>query len=293
MNNPTTLVPLVLTYIGNRLRRGEITPLTASSHRRHLSDFAVSFGARPFDQLGPRAVERWLESCAHLAPSTRSLRLSTLRGFARWMVDADYVARDFTRQTPRIRRRRLVSRDMTVEHFAAILDVVETPRQRAVVWLMFGLGLRCVEVSRLTVEDVDFARMTIVVSGKGGHERELPLTAEVSGAVSDYLTSIGSHTGRLIRSEGNNLTDGISAARVSGMANKLIAHSGIKSHTFDGRSAHGLRAAAASDLYDVCRDLRVVQKFLGHQNIATTSLYMRKVDVAEMRVAMDGRRYAA
>lgn len=287
----TTLTPLVLTYIGGRLRRGEITKLTARGHRNHLLGFAESFAGRPVDQLGPRAVERWLETTVHLSPSTRSLQLSTLRGFARWLVNTDTIVRDFTRMAPRIRRRRLVSRDMTVDHFAAILAVAETPRQRIIVWLMFGLGLRCVEVSRLQVDAFDFASLTVVVCGKGGHERELPLTPEVVRAVRDYFASMVITSGRLVRNEGNRPDAGIGPERVSGIVNKLIAHAGIKGHRFDGRSAHGLRAAAATDLFEACGDLRVVQEFLGHQNIATTSLYLRKAGALKLRAGMDARSY--
>ena len=286
-----TLTPLVHDYIAGRIRRAEILARTAREHRYQLDGFAASFGSRPLTQLGPRAVERWLETIAHMSPSSRSLRLSTLRGFARWMVTHRHASRDFTADTPRIRRQRLVTRDMTADHFRAILDVVETPRQRVIVWLMFGLGLRCVEISRLTVDDFDFGAGTVVVTGKGGHERELPVGADVRRAVNDYLDAAGIASGRLIRNEGINPLGGISPERVSGITAKLIDRAGLKTRRFDGRSAHGLRAAAATDLFDACGNLRVVQEFLGHTNIATTSIYLRKAGVAEMRDALALRHF--
>lgn len=56
-------------------------------------------------------------------------------------------------------------------------------------------------------------------------------------------------------------------------------------------SAHALRHTAASDVLDRSNDLRIVQEMLGHRNLATTSIYLRRASLTQMREAMEGRTY--
>src|SRR5688572_15877280 len=81
-----TLTPSVRTYLRERTKQGRISRQTAASFRSVLLNFAESYGQRPMDRLGVTAVERWLESIAHLAPGTRRHYLSTLRGYTKWLV---------------------------------------------------------------------------------------------------------------------------------------------------------------------------------------------------------------
>lgn len=283
-----TLSPLVLAYVGGRLRRGDLAPITARSVRHHLMRFSASFGRRPLDQLGPRSIERFIEEmeALGLAKSTQAAHLSSLRGFARWCVIDGRVPRDWTISAPRIRRPRQIPRDMTNDHALAVIGQARTDRERLIAWLMFGCGLRCVEVSRLQVDDYDPVTSLLHVTGKAGHQRHVPVPEPVYAAWSAYLANHG--TGHLLRRE----TDGggpVSPERISGIVRRLVADAGVKVRRYDGRSAHGLRAAAASDLYDVTHDARVVQQFLGHSSIATVSVYLRRAETDAVRAGQEAR----
>ena len=70
-----------------------------------------------------------------------------------------------------------------------------------------------------------------------------------------------------------------------------MSDAGIKHRRRDGVSAHALRHTAASDVLDECGDLRVVQAMIGHIHLATTAVYLRRADLAQMREAMAGRDY--
>lgn len=284
----TPLGRLAVRWVHERQRTGQIARLTADANRRHLASFTDSYGRRPLDQLGHAAVVRWLEALERsgYAASTRSVHLSTLRSFARWCVQHGHVPRDWTATAPRIRRARQVPRDLTNEHVAAIVDACPDARARAVVWLMFGSGLRCVEVSRLQVDDVDRASRLLFVVGKGGHQGLVPAPQPTIDAVDAYLAEAGHRSGALIRPQRGAT---ISPSRISHLVGDVIAAAGVKVRRGDGRSAHGLRAAAASDLYDACRDPRIVQQFLRHQHLQTTSVYLRRAEQAHVVLAVDGR----
>lgn len=286
----TTLTPLVLRYVGGRQGTGEISRLTARNVRNHLLGFAASFGNRPLDQLGHRAVERWVTEmqAAGLAKSTQASRLSSLRCFARWCVIAGHVDRDWTLGAARIRRPRRVPRDMTADHVAAMLGACRTERERLIVWLMFGCGLRCVEVHRLDVEDLDPITGALHLVGKASHERAVPLPAPVAAAWDAYLAVAAHGSGALVRSELDPARR-LGPERISGIVGRIARDSGVKVRRFDGRGAHGLRACAASDLYDACQDPHIVQAFLGHASMATTSIYMRRASLGAMADAQEHR----
>lgn len=286
-----TLTTYATEYVTGRERRGEITPVTASTIRQHLDGFCDAFGNRPLDQIGPWVVERWLESIAHLRPSTRAIRLVNVRNFSAWLVDQGHIRRDITRCVKPIRRPRHEPRNIGLDHFIACLAACVDDRERLVVWLMFGLGLRCVEVSRLTVDDYDPMTNELRVDGKARHERVLPVPNAVRRVLSAHLAQRGLAWGPLIDNR-HRPGEPLSPGRVSNMVYLIVRRSGLPKQPFDGFSAHGLRAAAASDLLEAADyDLRVVQEFLGHASLATTARYIRRAGMARMRDALEARKW--
>lgn len=264
--------------------------VTARNVRNHLMLFARSFGGRPIEQLGPRAVERWVEEMtkANTAKSTQAVRLSSLRVFARWCVLNGHVPKDWTLNAPQVRRPRQIPRDMDNRHAELVLAQARDERERLLVLLMFGCGLRCIEVSRLDVDDFDRSSGLLFVTGKGGHQREVPVPDVVRAAIDSYLRTQTHTTGALIRTHTDDRRR-LGPERISGLVGRLVRRSGVKVRNHDGRSAHGLRSAAASDLYDACRDPQVVQEFLGHANLATTSIYLRRRGLERVRDAQSQR----
>lgn len=289
-HQPSTLGPIVLRYIGTRIRLGELDSKHARGPRNHITSFARSFGRRPLDQLGARAVERWLEElhARGLAPSTRAGHLSSLRGFARWCVLNGIVDRDWTLAAPRVRRPRVVPRDMTAQHFYSIVNVAPDQRQRLIVWLAFGAGLRAVEISRLDVDDWDPVDETLFVTGKFHHERVVPVGAPLRHELVRYLAETGHSTGPLIRRADDN-PGRLGPERISGIGGKLTRRAGVKVRNGDGRGMHGLRACAASDLLDVCGNPWTAAEFLGHADLASLRPYSRRRRLEELRQAVDAR----
>lgn len=287
-----TLTHHIGAYIGGRRKRGELTPRTARNIRQHLDGLDVAFGHRPLNQLGHRAVERWMESLGHLAPTTRRLHLSSVRCFCRWLVDQQHLDDDPTRKIPTVRVPRSAPRAMGMTDLGHLVGVMPDARAKAIVALMLGCGLRCVEVSRLQIADWDPDRRLVDVIGKGGHRRTLPVPDETHRAVERYLGSIGAAGvhGPLIRAERVGVR-GLSPTTISTYVSRWMAAAGIKTGPYDGRSAHALRHTAASDVLDSCGDLRIVQEMLGHQHLSTTSIYLRRANLGQMREAMEGRSY--
>lgn len=285
-----TLTPLIHRYLAGRYRRGELTSGTARARRYELGTLARSFGRRPLAALGPAAIDRWLESVRDHAPSTRRSYLSSARMFCRWMVADGMVAKDPTAHVPPIRQPRQVPVTLTPDAVALVLSDADT-RLRLVLWLMVGCGCRCIEVARLRVEDYDPRERTILLTGKGGHERELPVPAEVALALDQYLDERGRVAGHLVQSRRPG-GGPVQADTISKWVSKAMAAAGVKARVRDGKSAHGLRRTAGSDVMDRCGDIRVVQQMLGHLEVQTTArYYLRPASAEKLRDAMAGREY--
>lgn len=287
-----TLAGRVEQYVKVRRARGELGVDTARNQLCHLRGLAESFGARPIDQLTRKAIHRWQETVGHLAPASRRQQLSTVRMFCRWLVEIHVIDVDPTAGLPPVRQPRTVPRALPHKSVVALLGEAPDGRARAIVWLMVGLGLRCCEVSRLEVADYDPAGPWLTVRGKGGHERVLPVVAEVRSVLDRYLDETGIVHGPLIRSYREPWA-GLQPGTISGLVAGWMSAAGVKSRRRDGVSAHALRHTAASDVLDSCGDVRVVQEMLGHAHLATTAIYLRRSSLGQLRTAMSGRSYAA
>ena len=168
---------------------------------------------------------------------------------------------------------------MPAASIARLRLVLPDQRAELIVALMFHMGLRCVEVSRLRAMDYDPAAAVMVVTGKFSDQRKLPVPAPVVAALAGWGRGGGSGRDTLV---------GISANTISKLVSAWMGAAGLKAGAYDGVSAHALRHTMASNMLDRCGNVHTVQGALGHQSLATTERYLRSPDLDAMRAAMDG-----
>lgn len=284
-----TLLPHVCRYINRRRSTGEVQKNTASNNWSSLMVLCKAHGNRPVTQLGQSTVVRWLQLRAHLKPSTRCTQWSMVSCFCQWLVDEGHLRTNPCATMTAPRRPRSIPRALPEADVAALLHIAPDVRGRAIVWLMVGLGLRCVEVHRLSVEDWARRDNLIRVVGKGHHEREVAVPAEARRALDAYLLAYPATSGPLIRSYTHSRS--IRPGTLSHYLSDWMRLAGVKHTPYDGKSAHALRHTCASDVLDECGDLRIVQEMLGHQHLSSTSVYLRRAGVRRMLDAMEGRCY--
>ena len=145
-------------------------------------------------------------------------------------------------------------------------------RDRAILELLYGAGLRISELTGLDVDDVDLEEGSVRVLGKGGKEREVPLGSMGREAVAAYLD----HAHARVRVRGQPRRPVPQSAGRPPVAAELRAHgarrvaaAGIDRHV----SLHTLRHSFATHLLEGGADVRVVQELLGHASVATTQIY--------------------
>lgn len=286
----TSLGGHITRYLANRVDLNRMSRTTAHDARYTLGHFADTFGNRPLNQLNTAFVERWLATIGHLSPATRRNYLSRVRGFCGWLVVRNLIKTNPCDAIEPIRQPRRVSRALPEDDIAALLAVVPDLRAQVIVWLMVGCGLRCIEVSRLGVHDYDRRLEQVTVTGKRDNERVVPVPSEVARVLGRYLAAERLTSGALIRNRVHPAR-GVTAQTLSIYMRRWMYDAGVKSRPWDGTSAHALRHTAATDVYDRCGNLRVVQEMLGHSLASTTSRYLGTADLSAVRAAMEGRPY--
>jgi integrase len=287
-----TLTPHIHRYLAGRFRRGELAAISARDYRYRLDHLADVHGRRPAAQLGPATIDRWLATIGHRAPATRRMHISTVRGFTGYLRAERVITVDPLAHVPAVRQPRRNPATLTANEVARLLAVAPDNRARAILWLMVGCGCRRIEVVRLRVEDYDPVARTVLLRGKAGHERVLPTPTPVAAALDAYLDETGRTAGPLIRSRDGH--SGIGSPYIGQMTRRWLREAGVKVRPLDGRSAHGLRRTAASDVMERTGDIVAVQEMLGHADVSTTArFYLRRRSVAQLREAMEGRRYDA
>jgi site-specific recombinase XerD len=294
---------LVDAYLRGRLERGELQWNSAKKMRPALAVLVEVTGDGPARKIDRAAAEAWKARVAHLKPSTQRLRHTTVSCFCEWLVDEEILRRNPFRQVKPPKAQRRPPRALPHEGVARLYDVVPDVRGRVIVSLMVQQGLRCMEVSGLTVGDVDLEERTMRVSGKFGHERVLPVT---EGCVADLTLYLLRHPAagpwaplvRAWRPNGGSMRTTepvasdrpLSAYTLSKMVTEWMVDAGIKRSPRDGVSAHALRHTCATDMLAGGADLLEVRDVLGHTSVATTQVYL-SVQPGRLASAMGGRSY--
>lgn len=280
MGDRMNLPQLADAYVADRVTRGRFRPRTATTVAVTLRGLCryVPDG----DALTTAHIEAWITG-TKMAPATLRTRLSQIRAFCQWLIRHGHLDNDPSFFVDSPRPPRYVPRGLKSDAVGRVLDVCPDLRARAVVLLMCQEGLRCGEVAALELGDVDFDEKLILVRGKGGHQRVLPVSDETWGAVVEYLAEHPANAGPLVRSY-NDPYSGLDASYVSTLVARWIRAAGVEA------TAHALRHTAASDMLRSGAHLRDVQAALGHVSLSTTQRYLPWV-VGDLRTAMSGRRY--
>ena len=216
------------------------------------------------------------------ARSSIARRVASIRTFYRFALARGLVERDPSALLGRPKVVQRLPGVLRPREAAALVEAPEVPadagpleraialRDRAILELMYGSGLRVAEVAALTIDRLDLVRGRVTVMGKGSKEREVPLSEPAREALAAYL-----------RSGRPELADGSSAAffnrrrRPIGTRDirRLVGRYGRR--TLGGRQVtpHTLRHSFATHLLEGGADIRVVQELLGHASVATTQRY--------------------
>lgn len=232
--------------------------------------------------------------------STISRKLSALRAFYAHLKREGACSKDPTAALAAPKARRRLPRPLAVDDCEALIEgggrpAAEGPRageralrDRALVELLYGAGLRVAEVASLDVRDVDLRGREVRVRGKGGKERIVPLPSAAREALLAYLDLrrrpgvLGEPLFSALRGRDPR---GEAPARPGAAAAKTVRRLGVRdvrrvllaraarAGVADHVHPHRLRHSYATHLLDMGADLRAIQELLGHASLSTTQKY--------------------
>jgi integrase/recombinase XerC len=259
----------------------------------NLATFAESRGAATVDGLGLELLRDWLWTGteAGLSRATIARRSASARGFTAWLARAGALPND-----PAIRLRspkpgRTLPRVINSGQMQDLLERLETAagtgdpvalRDLAIIEVLYASGLRVSELVGLDITDIDLARLTVRVTGKGDKQRVVPFGVPAKNAIDRYLKH-----GRPVLARPPEPGEECAAAAdpVAVFLGRNRRRLGVRAvyRTVAGllealpgtgpAGPHALRHTAATHLLDGGADLRAVQEMLGHASLGTTQIY--------------------
>ena len=272
-----TSEPAVERLISARIGHGD-SPHTVRALRadlRELCGFLAQQGLAP-ETCGSEPLRRWQARLAarRLAPATIARHLSSARA-----LFGDLVRRGERPDDPSLvlvgpKRRRRLPEPVTAGDCGLLLDGtwnedVRSLRDRAILELLYGCGLRASEVCGLDLGSYDAPGARLRVVGKGDRERMVPLGEPAREALDEWLAR-----GRpRVAGESSALLVSVRGRRLSPSDVRRALERRARVAGIGTRSPHALRHAYATHLLEGGAGLREIQELLGHASAATTQIY--------------------
>lgn len=209
--------------------------------------------------------------------TTIAHNLTVIKNFHSYLYRQKLVSHDVSEFIERPKLRKAIPKTLSIEDINKLLDIPLNTlfdyRNKAMLELMYGTGLRVSEIVNLNTTDIDLTNCLIRIMGKGNKEREVPL-----GEYSIYYLKLYLNKRQemlknktcdklFLNNHGKNLT------RQGFFKNlkQILKEKGLNSEV----SPHTLRHSFATHLINRGADLRSIQEMLGHSDISTTKIYTR------------------
>ena len=258
------------------------SPRTDEAYSRDLTrfvEYVVARGASSPPDVTPKLLREYLYHMKDLGLAPASIRrnVSALRTYFKFLLGEGHVARDPSERLESPKRWRTLPEVLTVQEIDRLLaaPVLDDPlvfRDRAMLELAYGAGLRVSEWISIGTRDVVFDDSLVRVFGKGSKERLVPIGRRAIASLATYLRELrprletGDGKGVLfLNAKGEPLTR-MGAWKI---LRKYVDRARIEKHV----SPHTLRHSFATHLLEGGADLRAVQEMLGHADISTTQIY--------------------
>jgi integrase/recombinase XerC len=247
-----------------------------------LQDFMVSKNQNEIVDLDLELLRDWLWRVSEkgLTKTTLARKSAAVRAFTAWLykngkLDTDPGLRlrspKASRTLPKVLSREAMSGIFDKLEPLATVDNPSGMQDLLMVELLYGSGIRVSELVGLNLEDIDYGRKILRVTGKGNKQRMVPYSDPASDALAAWIRSGRmqlenevSQNALLITSRGKR----VGVRQVYALVASLLSETAV------GQAGpHALRHSAATHLLDGGADLRAVQELLGHSSLATTQIY--------------------
>ena len=264
-----------------------VSPHTRRAYLSDVRQFVDRLDARRNPSTVTAADVRAFLAALHAVrhPATLGRKLASLRSFFRFLLREGSCGLDPTAGIPAPRQPKRLPNPLPVDDCVSLIESPDSSprskrldrgrlRDRALVELLYGAGLRVGETSALDVRDVDLHQGEVRVMGKGGKERVVPLPAAARESLGEYLDSRRA-PGILAEPLFPSLRSREGHARRLGPRDirRILKARARRVGIADRVYPHRLRHSYATHLLDMGAGLREIQELLGHASLSTTEKY--------------------
>ncbi|MFA6675322.1 MAG: site-specific tyrosine recombinase/integron integrase [Bacilli bacterium] len=289
MNKPTK------EFLNHLKNERNFSPATIDSYRRDIEKFFVFLNKEGclMDQVNQLIIRNFLTDELQNGVSKRSCkrRLSALRHFYRYLIDAHYVDENPFLFVSAPKTDKIYPRFLYKDQ---IIDMMKANRERkdelairdqAIISMLYYCGIRASELVNLDVQDVNLKTRIVRVFGKGRKERLLPFTNDCRDDIQNYLDQLRPLLLAKSKEPTASLFLNNEGCRLTTRGLEFILRE-IEQKTGDylGLHPHLLRHSFATHLLENGADLRVIQELLGHASINATQVYTHVTEEAMKKV---------
>lgn len=263
-----------MTILMQRMReelvRRNYAATTIHSYLKAVEHFREHVNA-PLDQLGPddiRSYHAHLLEDRKLAVNTVVLNVCALR----FLYIRVLKRRDMKEDLPYPKQRQRLPVILSPGEVAQLIGAASNLYHRTILMTLYSTGVRRAELCRLKVSDIDSKRMMVrVVQGKGGIDREIPLSKKLLAALREYYRWMRPQTYLFPGTVNGSRADKPITPKVVWQAvREACTRAGIKKRV----SPHSIRHCFATHLLESGADLRSIQMMLGHSDLEATTVYL-------------------
>ena len=270
------------------------SPRTVEAYARDLRKYLGSLstaGVSGIDDVRREHISAFVSGLrrAGLAPSSIERTVSAVKGFHRFLVRESFTDNHPSADLalPKVPKR--LPDALSIDTVGALFEqpFSDTPngiRDRAVLEILYGCGLRVSELTAMNLADVDLQAGLVRVFGKGGKERVVPISGMAEVSLATYLDRARGRlrTRRSVTVSSDAVFLNRSGGRISRQSIYLMVKKRGQLVGINDLHPHTLRHSFATHMLEGGADLRALQEMLGHSDISTTQIYTH-VDTGHIR----------
>lgn len=271
--NISSSVDAFLEYLKYASGRTDNTVINYAVDLSQFVDYVISQGVEEVEKIEQAHIRAFLRELAAYGYSKSSVlrKLSSLRSWTNFLLQSGKLISDPTKGVRGPKEPKRLPRALAYEDVKMMLENGPNGefeiRDRAILELLYGCGLRVAELVALDWEDVDIEERWLRVKGKGEKERLVPMGRHAQKALRDWQVFLGKLSGPLFPGDGCERIAVRTVHRVVSRAAKRVGLAGV--------SPHMLRHSFATHMLEGGASLRVLQELLGHQSLVTTQRYLK------------------
>jgi site-specific recombinase XerD len=257
---------------------------TFENYARHVASISLYFGKIP-TQLDPEQVQDYLYFVQKKSKTpSQSYFKHTVYGL-RSLLKSEGLPYEFL-HLPSIKHEKKLPVVLSKEEVWRMLQKAKLLKHKILIGLLYGCGLRCMEVRNVRIQDLDFDRKQLkVVQGKGKKDRYVPLSEHLIRGLKKYIEAEKPQdwifNGKpLANRAGGDFDSRYSQRGVQWAIKQASALAGIKKEV----CVHTLRHSYATHLLEDGLDIVSLKNLLGHENIETTMEYLQIAQLASQKV---------